>query len=304
MRLKLKINFYIKYMAYKKKSSFSKVSKYSKSGGKKTTQSMTPRTATQTIKKYVKQAIAKQIENKISASSQFTGNLVNYSATDPTWFYANYNSFFNLSEGVQQGQRVGNQIRLKRWIIKGFITPDIATPIPLIPSPYQVNSFQGYVRLMLLKKRDNSTVSNLLSNLLQNGNSSVAPYGTQFDRLFPINTDLYKVFWQQTYKMGNAAANASLTSGTTTLANYYPIQSNNDFKMVESFGIDVCKYIGKDAKITFNDNSTQAITPAFLNNITLCAYWSPFTGDLLPSTVNNKCWYKINLLSYFEYEDA
>jgi len=235
--------------------------------------------------------------------TEFTSNLVNYSATDPIWFYANYNNFFNLSEGVQQGQRVGNQIKLKRWIIKGFITPDQNTPIGLTTSPYQVNGFQGYVRLMLLKRRDNATVSNLLPNLLQNGNSSLAPYGTQFDRLYPINTDLYKIFWQTTYKMGNAAANPSIGSNPT-LSNYYPVQANNDFKMVESFGIDVCKYIGKDAKITFNDNSTTAITPAFLNNITLCAYWSPFTGDLAPSTVNNKCWYKINLLSYFEYEDA
>jgi len=155
---------------------------------------------------------------------------------------------------------------------------------------------------MLLKRRDNAAVTNLLPGLLQNGNSSIAPYGTQFDRLYPINRDLYKVFWERTFKMGNAGANPTI--GSPTIATYYPVQGNNDFKMVESFGLDVCKYIGKDAKITYNDNSNVAITPAFLNNITLAAYWSPFTGDLAPSTVNNNIWFKINLVSYFEYEDA
>jgi len=289
-------------MAYKKKSSFSKVSKYVKKGSKSKS-AMTPRTATETIKKYVKMQIAKQIENKVSTSSKFTGNLVDYTATDPIWFYANYNNFFDLSEGVAQGQRVGNQIRLKRWIIKGFVTPDQNTPIGLETTPYQINGFQGFVRLMLLKRRDNTAVGHYLNNLLQNGNSSIAPYGTQFDRLYPINKDLYKVFWERTFKVGNAAANPSIGS-SPTLANYYPLQANNDFKMVESFGLDVCQYIGKDAKITYNDNSITAITPSFLNNITLAAYWSPFTGDLSDSVTYYKCWYKIDLLSYFEYEDA
>jgi len=296
-------------MAYKKKSSFSKSSKFSskfskyKNTAKKMfTKSYKQETPYITFEKRVEKVIAKQIENKISVSSKFSDNLVNYSATDPIWFYANYNNFFNLSQGVDQGQRVGNQIKLKRWVIKGFITPDQNTPIGLVPTPYQVNGFQGYVRIMLMKRRDNAAITNLLPALLQNGNSSIAPYGTQFDRLYPINRDLYKVYWERTFKMGNAGPNPTI--GSPTVANYYPLQPNNDFKMVETFGIDVCKYIGKDAKITYNDNSSTAVTPSFLNNITLVAYWSPFTGDLQPSTVNNKIWYKINMVSYFEYEDA
>jgi len=293
-------------MAYKKKSSFSKSSKFSKfknTAKRMFTKSYKQETPYITFEKRVQKVISKSIENKISASSKFSGNLVNYTATDPIWFYANYNRFFDLSSGVDQGKRVGNQIKLKRWIIKGFVTPDQGTPIGLTTAPYQVNGFQGFVRLMLLKRRDNSTVGHNLNNLLQNGNSSLAPYGTQFDRLYPINKDIYKVFWERTFKLGNAAANPSIGSNPS-LANYYPTQANNDFKMVESFGIDVCKYIGKDAKITYNDNSIEAITPSFLNNITVAAYWSPFTGDLEQSVTFTKCWYKIDMVSYFEYEDA
>ena len=286
-------------MAYKKKSSFSKSSKkYSKSSKSPKTL-MTPRTATQTIKKYVKLQIAKQIENKCSVSNKFEMPVMKWIATDPEFFNANYQNFFNLSQGVDQGQRVGNTIRLKRWVIKGFVTPTNALPAQTNNTPFDPASFQGQVRLMLVRKRNNAPLDPALSQLLQNGNSAVNPLGTQFDKLYPINKDQYKVFWERIFKVGPAGANP-----TAAGLQYYPFQANNDFKMTESFGLDVTQYIGKDAKITYNDGTTQSVLPGYMNNLTMIAYWSPFTANCTQSTVNYLSWYKISMVSYFEYEDA
>jgi len=301
MRLKLKINFYIKYMAYKKKSSFSKVSKYSKSGGKKTTNTMTPRTATQTIKKYVKSQIARQIENKCSQSYILDGDVMQYNATDPVFYNYHFGSnIFSLTQGVQQGMRVGDSVKLKRWIIKGFITPNDAILPGTTPTPYDPKGFQGTVKLMLLKTRNNIQIDNALSQLLQNGNSSVNPLGKQSDKLMPINTDKYKIYWSREFKMAAANNNAPIAS----YANYYPVMPNNDFKLCQSFGFNVLDYIGKDAKITFNDSTTAGILPGHMANLSLAAYWSPFTGDMTQNSTNYRTFYKISVITYYEYEDA
>jgi len=285
----------------KKKSNFSKVSKISKSGDKKQEQTMTPRTATQTIKKYVKQAIAKNIENKISQSYQLDGDVMQYNATDPVFYNYHFGSnIFSLTQGTAQGQRVGDSVKLKRWIIKGFITPNEAILPGSTPTPYDPKGFQGIVKIMLLKTRNNIQVDNALSQLLQNGNSSVNPLGKQTDKLMPINTDKYKIYWSKYFKVGAADMNAPIPN----YQNYYPVMPNNDFRMCVSFGFNVLDYVGKDAKITFNDTSTTPILPGHMSNLSLAAFWSPFTGDMTQNSTNYRTFYKISTITYYEYEDA
>jgi len=261
--------------------------------------------APQTFVKRVQAIVSGNIENKMSISSKFERPVTKWIATDPEHFLAAYNNFFNMSQGTDQAQRVGNQIKLKRWIIKGFVTPSQSLSPGLDTTPYDIHGFIGTVKIMLLKTRNNQPISTDLTRLLQNGATAVPPLGSQFDVLYPVNKDLYKVYWTRTFKCGSAAANPTiLGSGASLIANYYPIQANNDYKMQHSFGLDVCKYIGKDAKITFNDGTTQAILPASMNNITLVAFWSPFTGDLTQSSTKNLTFYKISILTHFEYEDC
>nr|WAE42929.1 MAG: capsid protein [Cressdnaviricota sp.] len=252
-----------------------------------------------TLAKRVNAIIARNVENKMSVSSSFENPVMTWIATDPVYFLASYNNFFNMAQGTAQNQRVGNQIRLKRWIVKGFVTPCQSTGVGPDPQPYDLNGFTGTVKLMLLKTRNDQGITSDLTRLLQSGATAISPTGTQFDILYPINKDLYKVYWTRTFKCG-----CSTSTATNSTTDFLTILPNNDYKMQHSFGLDICKYIGMNAKITYNDSTSQAILPASMNNICIVAIWSPFTGDMTQSSYNYQTFFKVSMVSHFEYEDA
>ena len=257
----------------------------------------------------VQRLISKNIENKFTLTKTYTapvGNVIN-SGTPNIYYYnfftwapgaqanATTEQLFNIVEGTAQNQRVGNSIKLKRWIIKGMVAPNIFGQL----APYTA---LGYVDVYFGRLRSKgSPVDQFLTAFYQNGSTSITPSMTHTDTLNPINKDLYKIYYHKRFKTGSAG----VFQQTLLPEPSEPV--NNDYKLTHTFGFDVCKFICKDRKITFLD---AAATPQDIDlaTLTLFATFTPFTGqaynnitqpnDSLPTYMNMSC------TSYAEFEDA
>jgi len=292
---KLKLISSLNYMAYKK-SSFSKVSKRSSKVSKKV---MTPRTATKVIKNYVKSEIARNVENKKTLSYNLSTDnnicIMNTSVSQPDWFLQkDWNvKLFTISQGPSVQQRNGNSIKLKKWIIQGQIAPTISTQ----SSAQMSNTLCGHVDIYFGRLNNNGEISNSLPNFLDNGSTSLAPLGAQNQIFKPVNTDEYKIYWHKRYKM-SPSQNQITPAGNAT------VLSNNGFSLVRTFKFDVCNYICKNATIKYNDNDNDANND-MIRRLALWATWTPAIGDMLPAPFTPAThFYKINLESNAEYEDA
>lgn len=289
-------------MAYKKKSSFSKVSKYSKYN-KYRKKAMTPRTAISTIRRYVKSEIARNVENKCSASLNQNLSILKWPTgqTNPDWVCVRMNDLFDKAQGTSQSTRVGNQIKLKRWIIKGCIHPNQDVNPTDATAQYLRYSFQGYATLYLLRRTNTDTVQPWIQKLFQDGASYADPTGSYVDHLMKINTDSYKVYWSRRFKLGPSATYEG-TGGTNRMLN------NNEFKLTADFGLDICKYIGKNKIIKYEDGATIAQYPPEMKGLVLCCVWSPPFGNMAAAgtagQTNSTSFYNLTTAMYYEYEDA
>jgi len=285
--------------------------------------STTPRKYTRPRKNYrkkskvtfaqkVKSIISANTENKFTATLTYQDGVarVTRAASVDTYKFYNWSPgadstgsrLFNLAWGSGEGSRVGNTIKLKRWIIKGIIQPSVST-VDTLP-----NSFVGYVDIYFGRLLKNtSAVSNTLDKLYQNGNSSTSPQCISTDMLNPLNKDHYKVYYHRRFKMG-AASDPDTYSGTASTAQQHP--ASNDFKLSQTFGFDVCKYILKDKHLKYDDATNvspyEPPNNADVANLTLWATFTPQTGQAsgTGTTGTYRSLYSIDALTYAEYEDA
>jgi len=209
---------------------------------------------------------------------------------------------FNIVSGTYETQRIGDTIKLKRWIIKGIIQPSVSA-VDTLP-----NSYVGYVDVYFGKLLKNtSVVANTLDKLYQNGSLNTDPSCLSTDMLNPINKDKYKVYYHRRFKMG-AASDPDTYSGTAATAQQHP--ASNDFKLSQTFGFDVCKYILKNKHLKYEDNNqTSPYSPPNnpdIANLTLWATFTPQTGQAAGTgtTGTYRSLYSIDALTYAEYEDA
>ena len=248
--------------------------------------------------KKVNALISRNIENKQTPSVNNTQKICNLVGGTPAWFLINnWDTYlFTIPQGTQEQQRVGNQIKLKRWIIRGQIHPD--------PDGYDnfnwiTNSVQGYIDVYFGRTTTNEEVTSDLPKLLDNGSSSVNPTGQQNQIFKPLNKDAYKVYYHKRFKMS-----ASQTALTPPAAATGDVMPNNDFSLVRTFGFDVTKYICKNAVIKFEDASQQP-NNFMIRQLAMWATWTPAIGNMnLAISQRTKHFYNISTCSYAEYEDA
>jgi len=283
-----------------------------------------PQKAKNTFAKRVNAVIARNVENKYSDTILYKAPIMtNVTDTDSggtvtfnsmyyyTWSPGNNNeNMTTISQGVAVNQRIGNKIKIKRWIIKGIIQPnDLYNNTPSAGAPGQpiangklVNTLTGYVDIYFGKLTLNTTpVANTLQSFMQSGATDITPVGNAQEQLYNINRDLYKIYFHKRFKIG--ASNTS-PLGAGTLA------QSNEFGMTRSFGFDVTKYILKNHSLKYDETSTIAQS-ADMENLTLFATFHPAVGSVQTASftasnlnITSKSFYEINAMSYFEYEDA
>jgi len=250
-----------------------------------------------TFAQKVQKIVSRNVENKLTASTNFTGRVCTLVGSSLEWFVMNnWDTYqFTIPQGVSEQARIGNQIKLKRWIIKGQVHPDAqATTNNNLP-----NTNCGYIDLYFGRLNTNEEVNNLLPNFLDNGSTSAAPTGAQNQIFKPVNKDAYKIYYHKRFKMSPSSPQTGYPQGQ-------PPYNNNDFALVKTFGFDVCKYICKNAVVKFDDSST---TPQneMIRRLALWATWTPAIGNMgIPTqpTALTRHFYEISIMSYAEYEDA
>lgn len=282
-----------------------------------------------TFAKRVQSIISRNIENKYTSTATYRADVSTLTRTctvvSPVAYtdaLANYvwapgngvTGMFAISQGTNIQQRIGNKIKLKRWVIKGLIQPnptfDDVPPLVGFPG-ICTNSFCGYVDLYFGRRMDNQQpVGNDLNKFYQNGSLDITPQGKAEENLYRMNKDLYKVYWHRKFKMGTGVGFTG--SGPSLNYDAQPtVPGANGYTLTKSFGFDITKYVLKNKVICY-DESEVVPQNADMDNLSLWAIYHPAAGDFagvsnfsgVGQTSVNKSFYQISALSYAEYEDA
>ena len=277
-----------------------------------------------TFTQKVNKIIANNVENKytITANSvSAVGRLTVNGGPLPTPIVTTYGWYtyspqhldriFDISQGVAETQRIGNKIKLKRWIIKGSIQPNQQF-VSGFGASSAANSMQGYVDVYFGRYNNNIyPIDTALTSLYQKGIQDANPTGAQGDKLARINKNAYKIYWHRRFKVGmdtNVIYNVTQPPGYTAF-NGVSMPSGQGFTPTATFGFDVCKFICKNKVINYDGTS---ISPQdnMLENLTLFATFIPVSQDLTyngsPSGTQliQDTFYEILTSVYAEYEDA
>jgi len=253
------------------------------------------------IRTMVKKEISKNIENKITtnASTEQSVLTINYDSTSAkyifdyiSWSPENDGNVLELEQGTAQNQRIGNTIKLKRWIVKGSVYYD-----PNAISTNQPEYFpqqQGYVDIYFGRQLNMANViPSTLLDLYQNGGTTFTPGGAILERTYSINKEEYKIYWHKRYKIGTAS-----TTGEW---------SNNDYKLNHEFGFDICKLVCKNKILKYSDSS-NVTEDQLVNSLTLFATFTMPNQNVKTTYTEDTNFYyspvKISATSYAEYEDA
>lgn len=203
------------------------------------------------IKNYVKKTVAVNVENK-TANANYAGLFGNATANASLYCYpmTPYTGYMTIGQGVQQNQRIGNTVKVKRAMLRYVLRPnsyDVSTNP--IPAPVQVELYLGRTRLC----SGDQPVAADMNVLYQNGNTSFGPVGNLNDIVSEINHDYWTIKKRWTHKVGYASSSGS---GGSLSNQYY---SNNDFQLNVIKKLDITKYYPKILK--FNDGTNQVQGP-------------------------------------------
>ena len=209
--------------------------------------------------KKVQAIISRNNENKFTSTLTTVNPVALSSPLGPFNFFVwspgqdvvNYR-LFNLPVGAGEGQRIGNTIKLKRWIIKGVIHPkaNVNSDVMLI------NAYIGYVDIYFGKYlKTNAPISPTLGALYQNGGTTTTPSAKCTDMLMPVNKDLYKVYYHRRFKMG-AASDVLTYAGTLPSVRN---AANNDFMQEE---LTLEEYNSKIIKFYLNKYNNNVLQVA------------------------------------------
>lgn len=190
----------------------------------------------------------------------------------------------DILQGVGNGARIGNKIKIKKATIKGVFVPrqyDVSNNPN--PSPH-------IVRLVLFYDREfDATFPAPRTDFFEFNNTSQGISGDLTDIVGPPNNPKYRVMAQKFFKLGRAAPT---TAEQAVGAAEYP---NNDYKMNYILNWNVTKYMVQ--MVQFNDNSAVPTTRGLWMQVMA----SPATGvvgfaGVIPMQLN----YWIDIV----YEDA
>lgn len=184
------------------------------------------------------------------------------------------NQGVQISQGITEGARKGNQIRTVRasisisGVAQGYNATTNPTPKPFFLKWWIVSARQG------VPFQDLVDVIAIQTDFFDSGSGTTSTNATTLDLLRPINNEKYVVHKQGTHKMFFSSYTGSGGTGTGDLGQ----QANNDFKMSILKKINATKYMPK--LIRYVDNVVQAPTSKPVWWVCSCYYAD---GTVMPS---------------------
>jgi len=203
------------------------------------------------VKAYVARSLAVNVENK-TANANFAGSFGSALANASMYSYpmTPYTGYMTVGQGVQQNQRIGNQIKIKKATLRYILRPTgyDAGSNPF-PAPVVVDLYLGKIKVC----PGEIPAAVDFNTLYQNGNTSFGPVGNLNDLISETNKDYWTISKRWSHKVGFAN-----TQGTGGAANFQYF-ANNDFKLNIMKKMDITKHYPKTLK--FNDGTNQVQGP-------------------------------------------
>jgi len=242
------------------------------------------------LKMAIRREIARNVENKqaqyynyetrlyIPGNANFTNDNIFPVGVDP--------GSLVISQGTGQGQRIGNEIKTKRLMFKGTISP--------LPhnSTFNTNPQPCQLKMYIFYQKDIPTaVPNPIAGpgFFQNGSVAKGFQNDLVDMWSPVNTDVYRVLATKTFKIG--FANNAGTGASQPFQEF----ANNDFKLNANFSFDLTKHYPQ--RVKFNDNTTVPTTRGLF---CMVQYVAASGGNIS----NTQYMYKLQYMLDYQYEDA
>jgi hypothetical protein len=209
----------------------------------------TPLLAKRQIAKVVEGMMEKKYINRDPQTYSFNAN--NTTMSNPVDLISGLE---NINQGVGQGDRIGNEIKLTQATLRAVFTMN--------PSYISGQTFRpGYVQVWLGTLKDAPSTSPTAADLLriyQDGSGSAGADGTVIATLRPLNRDHFNIRYYKKFKLGGAGA----------------IYANNDFPIQQEI---VVPNIVK-GKVKYSDTSLPTNKYMYM--------WCTFTTvDSVPLTV-------------------
>lgn len=198
-----------------------------------------------------------------------------------------YSGFMALNQGVGDGSRVGNSIKIT----------NASMNFSIFPSPYNATTMvnprpQNVMFIAFYDRNYTTSIPQPTANIdfYNNNNSTTTFTGVLSDLTRWINFDRYKVFYKKIFKLGFASNSG--TGANPAFQNY----NNNDYKLnILNFKFNYTKYLVKRTK--FNDNNSIPTTRGlYCMWISVPCDNSPWGSGEIPCTVS----YQMHM----KYEDA
>jgi len=195
----------------------------------------------------VKKVIQSEAEKKKVQYYEVDHPVVAYNHTTVSWGstifpVTPYGASLTINQGTGDASRVGNRIKVHKLMLKGAFTPNgyNASSNPT-PSPMMV-------RMWLLYDKENPhIIPSPTTDFIQNGASSQALSSSYLDMMSEVNADRWVVKYDRVFKVGFG------TYGGTGTSAAFQSFTNNDFKLINEFEIDVTDMIPKT--YVFDDNA-------------------------------------------------
>lgn len=202
---------------------------------------------TTAVKAYVKRALGRNIENKKDWNSGANITVSNVIAAQPYFQALNWQTAQQISGSYSnQGTRVGNQLTVKRAILKGSLN---MKPYDLTNNPLIKDQLVSVVVFKLRQYANgiNPTQTTYFSKMFQQGNTTAGILNTPLDHITPFNQDVAMIKAVRRFKMG-FSSQATFTQPSQ--------QANNDFNYQKYFTIDLTRFYKKIQR--FNDGTSDA----------------------------------------------
>jgi len=208
------------------------------------------------IKQLVKAEIARNIEDKTytySTSSSTPVAMYMYHANNLANWDANnvipispYGSWVDITQGVTQGTRVGNKIKVKKAILTLAMIPrQYDATVNPAPTPLDV-------QLFIVNDKEGNTKAQITTDIdagfFNYGASDLPPSGTWLDMMYEVNKAFFTLKKRMTLKLGYANY-----GGTGTSAGQQSY-ANNDYKYSHIKKIDITKFVAKN--VVYNDTDS------------------------------------------------
>lgn len=248
-----------------------------------------------TVKRYVKSAIHKQLENKsfsiesaetlasaANAANFQAGNIIQLTPSNAT------NALYTIPNSLGQGGRIANVIQLRKATFKCIMYPQAynVTSNPVVKNldiGIWIFSFKRGVAGLTVADAWNSFNGNFFGN----GSSSNGTVNNMYDLVSDVNSNVIQLHYRRIVKLA-ANSNILQTGGSAQYA-------NNDYKYNQILRIPLTKFMPK--RIEFNDADNNSTTKQVFMIV------APYNGDgtTIPSTnFPLSMYYGLDLI----YEDA